>query len=119
MGLGPVACVAEGNFPKRFADAFCDKLDECGPNPFPDCKDMFEKSIEADLDECDDYKGGLAHQCIQDIKKLSCDDNDYTADGCEEFNEACGISEEVEVAPGYFVRGLSVRRVPGDATASP
>lgn len=107
--LVAVACISEGNFADRYSEALCDKLDSCGPNPIPDCKNTLKAGADETLDMCDDYKGGLAHKCVKEIEDLACDDAAADLPACEDFDDACGISEQgIEIAPGVQQRGLSV-----------
>jgi hypothetical protein len=85
------ACVTEAKYPQRAAEVACTKLEECSPEAYTDaCQETYEDLIEASVDECDAYRGGLAHRCLDAVEEQGCDDFS-TPSACEEFNEKCGF----------------------------
>lgn len=109
-------CIAKGNFPERSAKVYCDKLKECDPENYDlveangGCEDQAKAAAEDSLDQCDDYKGGLAYKCLQQAKKQSCEDFNAgkSLSACDDFNDACGFNDGtaiVEYEGGFSVYG--------------
>ncbi len=111
------ACIAESKFPERSAKVYCDKLKECDPDTYNatemvgGCYDLTKAATEDSLDNCDDYKGGLAYKCLQQAKKQSCEDfnNGKELSACKDFNDACGYDSSTAISEyegGMTVYGL-------------
>lgn len=93
FSLVMAACVTEANYPERAADIACSKLQECSPQAYSEgCEESYEELVSAAIDECDTYRGGLAHRCLNEVEDQSCDEIS-TPSACEKFNEKCGFDE--------------------------
>jgi hypothetical protein len=106
------ACVTEAKYPQRAAEVACAKLEECSPEAYTDdCQESYEELLDAAVDECDKYRGGLAHRCLDAVEKQGCDDFS-TPSACEEFNDKCGFDDPMPVGESNLEsHGLGQLRV--------
>ena len=107
------ACTPKSRYVEKTGKVVCDKAKECGTLEFlfgdyDSCINLVEDGAQETLDKCDKYNGSLAYQCLQDVKKASCDD-DSSSDACDKFDEKCGFDNQtaiVEYENGVSVYGL-------------
>lgn len=90
------SCITQGNFPKRIAEAECDKFYECSKSvaelAFGDpenCVEKVEIVYDRLVEDCKDWDGRKASQCISEVEDSSCSKISIDTEPCEELASIC------------------------------
>ena len=71
-------------FPQDYTSAFCQKAETCLwaelPNDYDECYDLMLPAVEARRDDCPDFSIGNARDCLEAIRRMSCDDGSLYQD---------------------------------------
>lgn len=89
-------CVTQGNFPNRVAEAYCDKAYRCSETASDilfgspqNCVDEIETMYTKIVEDCEDWDGKEAAQCIDSVEESSCTELGSAAKPCRVLTAVC------------------------------